>query len=101
MEKGDLYIDKKVISDTQDIYTKQATAMGDLRTTLTNAIDNLKPAWKSNAATAFFAKFETEWSDNMKKYEDVINHMAQNLTDANSLYEEVYTEAAKLKLDDN
>ena len=94
-----LKIDNDLINTTAGYYKTYKEDMDDLADDLKEEIDSLKENWKSDAATAFFDKFETQWLDNMNKYSAVIDHMRLNLEDAKTCYQAIYDEADKLGID--
>ena len=93
------YYDETALGNAKASYEQYAADMKALRELLTGDVKDLKTsAWQSKAADAFFTKFDDEWKKNMKKYEDVINHMADNMKIAIDTYQPVWDEAEELGL---
>ncbi len=95
---ADLIINQEQLQTAQTKYSEYAQQMDDLRKTLKDAVDNIRDSWQSEAGEVFFSKFDEDWEKNVKDYVNVLNHMADNMLKANTLYEEVFDAAEALKV---
>lgn len=98
MKNKTLIVDQDAMSRAKLDYAAQATDMANLCKDLTEAVENLKTFWDSDAGKEFTNKFEDSLKENMGRYQRVIEHMAQNMNTALSLYEEVFQESRNLQL---
>ena len=93
------YFNETALNNAKTAYEQYAVDMGKLSSTLFNDVEDLKnSAWQSQAADAFFEKFDFEWHENMIKYQKVISHMANNMNIAIDTYQPVWDEAEELGL---
>lgn len=94
-----LYVDKEELNKAQVAYHNYSLRMESLRATLEAQVDELRnTAWKTQAAEAFFKKFDDQWLKNMDQYSDVIEHMSDNMKIANEKYQLVFEKAEELDL---
>lgn len=96
---ADLIIDQEQLQTAQSKYSEYAQEMEELRKTLKTAVDSIRDSWKSEAGDVFFSKFDEDWEKNVKDYVNVLNHMADNMSKANTLYQEVFDAAEALKVE--
>lgn len=56
-----LYLDKEALDKAKTSYSTYAQDMTNLKTTLENAVNDIRSGWQSDAGDAFFTKFDDEW----------------------------------------
>lgn len=95
---ADFKIDTSTFSAVKQSYDSTSENMSKIVNNLNGQIGNLKNInWVSDASNLFFSKYENKWSTNVSKYISVINCMCELLAQAQSSYENLATEAEKLK----
>jgi len=95
---ADFKIDTSTFTAVKQSYDSASKDMNQIVTDLNRQISDLQNInWKSDASKLFFSKYKDKWAINVKKYTSVIDCMANLLSQAQSSYENLATEAEKLK----
>ena len=84
------------ISSMRSELRKKATELSTLSTDLLAEIEALRETWKTPAGEVFFEKFDTGWSEEVKKYITIIDAVDELLSVAESNYAEVEEETKKI-----
>ncbi len=96
----DLRFDTDVMQNTINEYQSIYDGIQDLKNRLSKDMEDLRDVyWQSEAGTAFFAKYNAGWADNVDVYLKVVDFLKTQLIDAKGKYEALYQEAEKLKID--
>lgn len=101
---ADFKIDTSTFTAVKQSYTDASCGsygsggMMDIVNHLNQQINNLQNInWKSDASQLFYKKYNNQWAENVKKYVAVIDCMSDLISKAQSSYENLATEAEKLK----
>lgn len=94
-----LKYDVEVMQSVKNDYTSCIKDMKSLKKKMQNMVSEIEDAWKSEAGTAFFEKFNDEWLDSFTQYVKVLEHMSENLDYAKGKYSEITKKANAIKLD--
>ena len=94
-----LIISEEAMDTAKKGYDDCAARMKELRNRMSDAVDEIRGAWDSDAGKAFFEKFDDEWLSNFDDYINVIKHMSDNMTTAKNKYSPLFDEADNIKLD--
>lgn len=93
-----LIVSEEAMETARTGYLDCASRMTTLRDTLKTAVEDIRSGWKSDAGTAFFEKFDDEWLKNFNDYIAVIEHMGDNMSDAQKKYRPLFEDADKINL---
>lgn len=93
-----LQYDTDKLEQTKKVYEDSVTVMNDIQTKMSDMVNEVKDAWKSDAGDAFFNKYNDEWLKAFTQYKEVLEHMAANLDIANNEYSEITQQANALKI---
>lgn len=86
----DLAVKTGVLRSSADKYSAIAKNLDDLVQQVDNCLTDLKnDGWTTPAGSAFHEMVNTKWSENIKKYTDLLNTLSQILRDASKSYEEL------------
>jgi uncharacterized protein YukE len=86
----DLLLDKDAFDTASRILKTKCEDLRTLRGDIDKSFAQLKIDWDSDAGRAFFAKYETNLVENLKKYSTVFEYMSKNLMTASNKYDEVF-----------
>lgn len=105
MAKADyLKYDTEQMATTRRIYkecvngTDSSDGLLGIQAKMQAMVDEVKGAWKSEAGEAFFEKYDNEWLKGFVQYQEVLDHMADNLDVAEGKYSEITRQAEALKI---
>lgn len=94
-----LKYDIEVMQSVKKDYTDCISEMKSLKKKMQKMVSEIEDAWKSEAGTAFFEKFNDEWLDSFTQYVEVLQHMSENLSYAKGKYSQITEKADAIKFD--
>lgn len=90
---ADLHLDQEAFRQAKRDLQRECTELEELKKNLEQSFAQLKKDWDSDAGRAFFARFEKDLLENLKRYAAVFAHMSENVQAASERYEEVFDAA--------
>lgn len=97
---NDLCFDTEVFASAAKTYREKAEHLRNLKTDLVNMIEQLKDVgWKSAAGKAFYGNLQVNWAQDIQRYADLLEMLAECIEGASSTYENLQTEAVAMKID--
>ena len=97
---NDLCFDTEVFDSAAKVYREKSEHLRTLKTDLVNMIEQLKDAgWKPAAGKAFYGNLEVNWAQDIQRYADLLEMLAECVEEASIAYENLNGRAAQLKID--
>lgn len=97
---NDLSFDTEVFDRAAKVYREKSEQLGMIKNDLLNMIEQLKDGgWKSAAGKAFYGNLHANWADDIQRYADLMETLAECIEEASRAYEDLKNEAAALKID--
>ncbi|MBO5238623.1 MAG: WXG100 family type VII secretion target [Lachnospiraceae bacterium] len=96
---NDLCFDTGVFETVAANLRNDATELQTILTDLTDAVETLKDDWKSKASDTFFELVSDEWANDLSRYADLVDTLAEILEFAATTYGDLETAATQLEFD--
>lgn len=94
---ADFKVDIDAFTVAINEYTDAMNEMIRIKDELTSRVEILRDkSWKSSAGDSFFKLYQSDWADNVDKYNDIIDFMNELLRQAQTAYKGLIEEANKL-----
>lgn len=97
---NDLCFDTEAFRSAAKVYREKAQTLNDIKSDLIAMIDQLQSVgWKSAAGRAFLNNLQSNWGDDIRRYADLMDMLADCIDQASASFENLRTEAEALKID--
>lgn len=94
---ADFKVDINAFTVAINEYTDAMNEMIRIKEELTSKVEVLRDkSWKSTAGDNFFKLYQSDWADNVDKYNDIIVFMTDLLKQAQTAYQALIDEANQL-----